>query len=106
MSRHVPEPGDPATTVVVVMAYELVATSTPGAISVSRLTWPVYHPPTLQEEGQGSSRTGSDSRPWISVLGRQRSDSAGTASRIEPNLASSPPNAISASSRASGAPRQ
>ena len=42
----------------------------------------------------------------MSVLGRQHSEFAGTASRIEPNLASRPVKAICASSRASGAPRQ
>ena len=54
----------------------------------------------------GCRRTGRVSRPWMRVLGRQRSESAGTASVIEPKRSSSPPNAISASSRASGAPRQ
>src|SRR5712664_3796613 len=43
MSRHPPEPAAPTTTVVVVSAYELVATSTPGAISVKLPTGPVYH---------------------------------------------------------------
>jgi hypothetical protein len=56
--------------------------------------------------GHRASRTGSASRPWMSVLGRQRSEAAGTASLIEPNLASRPETAIPASSRASGAPRQ
>jgi hypothetical protein len=42
----------------------------------------------------------------MSVLGRQRSEAAGTARLIEPNLASRPEMAIPASSRASGAPRQ
>jgi hypothetical protein len=42
----------------------------------------------------------------MSALGRQRSEPAGTASSIEANLASRPVKAISASSRASGAPRQ
>jgi hypothetical protein len=53
-----------------------------------------------------ASRTGSASRPWMSVLGRQRSEAASAARLIEPNLASRPEMAISASSRASGAPRQ
>jgi hypothetical protein len=43
MSRHPPEPAVPTTTVVVVSAYELVATRTPGAISVKLPTGPVYH---------------------------------------------------------------
>ena len=40
MSRH--PPSEPATTVVVVSSNELVPTSTPGAISLSPLTRPVY----------------------------------------------------------------
>jgi hypothetical protein len=46
MSRHPPEPEEPNTTVLVVMAYELVATSTPGVTSVKRPTVPVYHQPS------------------------------------------------------------
>src|SRR5437016_2697693 len=41
MSRQ--PPPDPITTVLVVMAYVLVATSTPGATSVKLRTEPVYH---------------------------------------------------------------
>jgi hypothetical protein len=41
MSRQPPE--EPTTTVLVVIAYELVATSTPDAISVKLRTEPVYH---------------------------------------------------------------
>ena len=42
----------------------------------------------------------------MSVLGRQRSDPGGTASVMSGNRQSKPPNAISPSMRASGAPRQ
>ena len=42
----------------------------------------------------------------MSVLGRQRSEAAGTARLIEPNLASRPDMAIPASTLASCAPRQ
>ena len=42
------QPPEPTTTVVVVWSYELVATSTPGAISVSLLTQPVYQQRALQ----------------------------------------------------------
>ena len=51
-------------------------------------------------------RTGSDSRPWMRLLGFQRSDDRGTARDSPGNRDSSAPNAISASSRASGAPMQ
>jgi hypothetical protein len=43
MSRQPPD--EPITTVLVVMAYALVATSTPGAISVNRPMASVYHQP-------------------------------------------------------------
>jgi hypothetical protein len=46
MIKHSPEPGAPAITVVVVKAYELVAMSTPGAISVKLPTGTVYHQPS------------------------------------------------------------
>ena len=53
MSR---QPSGPATTVVVVSSNELVATSTPGATSLSRLTRPVYQGPW---RGKPWSRTSS-----------------------------------------------
>src|SRR6516164_5762569 len=56
--------------------------------------------------GRQRRRTGRDSRPWMRLLGRQRSSSTGTASDKAGNRASSAPNAISPSRRASGAPRQ
>jgi hypothetical protein len=51
-------------------------------------------------------RTGRDSRPFITLTGRQRSSSGGIASSSPGKRASRAPRATSASMRARGAPRQ
>ena len=51
-------------------------------------------------------RTGRDSRPFITLTGRQRSSGGESASEIRGKRASRAPRATSASMRARGAPRQ
>src|SRR5215470_13584664 len=55
-------PAEPTTTVLVVMANPLVATSTPGATSVKRPIEPVYHQPRGPAPGPARTATSSTAR--------------------------------------------
>ena len=84
----------------------LLLPARPGLAGTSSTSHRLARAGLLSGRAAQARRTGSDSRPFMRLTGRQRSSPAGTASDIAGKRASSAPRATSASIRASGAPRQ